>query len=303
MVIQSRSYQKEVDFDKILNFLRGIYLETKNIFCYFPNRFENDKNNYITGIHIWEEVRSEYNSQLKEIVGLSLPERKYQYLIQVKPTYEFLYSEIIAWIGKHLEKVNHLDRDTKELRIVTLEENILLENALIEKKYNKTNVYGFLRIWNNKQDEKEYSIPKGFTIRSIKGKEEYQNYAKAIQETFGHGEWFNKEVVEELNSNSYYNKDLDLIVEAPNGDIASFCTFRMDPVIKVTELEPMGTVPKYRKLGLAKALLNEGFARLKLLKPPLVYIGGAADNPGANKLYESTGFAKKGTYYIWKKQI
>lgn len=303
IVIQSRSYRKEADFDKILIFLREIYVETKSIFSYFPNRFENDKDNYVTGIHIWEEIGLEKNAQKTEIVGLSLPERKYQYNIQVKPKYEFLYSEIIAWICEHAERVNHIDKDTKELRIVALEENILLEKALTENNFNKTNVYGFLRIWNNKKDDKEYPIPEGFTIRSIKGKEEYQKYAKAIQETFGHGNWFDKELVEELNSNSYYNKEFDLIVEAPNGDIASFCTFRTDSVIKVTELEPMGTLPKYRKLGLAKALLYEGFTRLKSFDPPLVYIGGAADNPGANKLYESMGFDKKGTYYIWKKQI
>lgn len=303
MVIQSHSYQKDIDFTKVMNFLREIFLESKSLFNYLPNRFENDKDNYTKGIQIWEEIRKENRLQKKDIVGISLPERKYQYFIQVKPKYEFLYSEIITWISEHAEKVNHNDKDTKLLNIVALEENILLEKALIESKYNKANVYGILRVWNTKKEEKAYSIPEGFSIRSIKGKEEYQAYAKAIQATFGYGDWFTKIVVEEINSKSFYQKDLDLIVEAPNGDIASFCTFRMDPVLKIIELEPMGTLPKFRKLGLAKSLLQEGLNKIKYFNPPLVYISGAANNLGANKLYKSIGFEKIGTYYYWKKQI
>ena len=76
---------------------------------------------------------------------------------------------------------------------------------------------------------------------------------------FGHGEWFTREVLEELSRASFYRGDLDLVAVAPGGDVASFCTFRMDPPSRVTELEPKGTLPEYRRLGLAKVLGVEGF--------------------------------------------
>jgi predicted GNAT family acetyltransferase len=78
---------------------------------------------------------------------------------------------------------------------------------------------------------------------------------------------------------------------------------RVDPVSRATELEPMGTHPAYRGFGLATALISEGMRLLKKYDPLNLYIDGAADNPGANRLYEVTGFEKKGTYYYWSKTI
>lgn len=120
---------------------------------------------------------------------------------------------------------------------------------------------------------------------------------------FGHGEWFTAEVLEGLSRTSFYNRDLDLVAVAPDGSIASFCTFRMDPPSRITELEPMGTHPDHRRRGLAKALLSEGFRRLRGYNPTLLYIGGAADTSEANRLYEVTGFREKYYYYHWYKTI
>ncbi len=114
---------------------------------------------------------------------------------------------------------------------------------------------------------------------------------------------YGDEVLEGLSRASFYRGDLDLVAVAPGGDIASFCTFRMDPPSRVTELEPIGTLPEYRRLGLAKALLVEGFRRLAKYDPTLLYIGGAADTPEANRLYEVTGFNGRFDYYYWYKTI
>ena len=65
----------------------------------------------------------------------------------------------------------------------------------------------------------------------------------------------------------------------------------------------MATHPDYRGLGLAKALISDGMRRLKDYDPLLLYIDGAADNPAANRLYEATGFEKKGTHHYWSKMI
>jgi ribosomal protein S18 acetylase RimI-like enzyme len=119
----------------------------------------------------------------------------------------------------------------------------------------------------------------------------------------GHGKSFTADTLEGLAQGSFYIRELDLVVEAPNGAIASFCTFRIDPVSRATELEPIGTHPDYRRRGLGKALIFEGMRLLKKYDPLNLYIDGAADNPGANHLYESTGFEKKGTYYFWSKVV
>jgi len=93
------------------------------------------------------------------------------------------------------------------------------------------------------------------------------------------------------------------VAVALDGSIASFCTFRVDPQSRVTELEPMGTLPEHRGKGLAKAILTEVFRRLAGYDPSLLYIGGAANTPEANRLYEATGFTERNDYYYWQKTI
>ena len=302
MSIKTKNYVPEQDLQRILNFLRNTYKETKSLANHFPNRFENDKDNYREGIHIWEKIVNETNHESK-IVGLTIPERNYLYFIQIHPDYEFLLIEIVEWVVEHFRSIKDIQKIEKNLIIVCLDGYRPLEEVLENQEFKKSINYGYLRFRDVNDPIHQFSIPDGFLIRSIKGKEEYKSYAKAIRETFGHGDFFTSKVVESINSNSYYNPDLDLIVESPNGEIASFCTFRMDPKSKITELEPLGTLPKYRKLGLARAILGEGYKRLDKYNPTLLYIGGAADTPEANKLYDSTGFTKKTKLNIWEKVL
>ena len=303
MNILSKCYDSRFDFSRVMDFLRETYMETGSLYNHFPTRFENDKNNYPEGIHLWEKDICDTESEQKRIIGLSLPTRKFIYFVQVHPNYEYIINEIVDWIIVHSIKVKNDPNNKQELHIISLEGYKALENVLSKKGFVKDSIDGLLRIRSLDTPIQTLKVPDGFILRSIHGKTEYFNYAKAIRETFGHGEWFNEELVAELNSKSYYRQNLDLIIEAPNGDIASFCTFRVDSILRTTELEPLGTLPKYRGLGLGKIIIYEGLKRLKDYAPTLLFIGGAADNPAANALYESTGFEKKGTFIIWKLMI
>ncbi|OLS26908.1 MAG: hypothetical protein HeimC3_06650 [Candidatus Heimdallarchaeota archaeon LC_3] len=301
MIIKTKNYAPEHDFERVLDFLSDTYLETKSLANHFPNRFENDKDNYRDGIHLWEEFDESSNE--KKIVGLSTPEKKFLYFIQIHPEYEYLLTEMVEWIVDHFGSIKDDLKKEQKLIIVCLDGYKPLEEILRNQGFEKTSNYGYLRFRDINEPIHQYSIPEGYSIRSFKGKEEYGSYTEAIRKTFGHGEFFNSEVVESINSNTYYNPELDLIIEAPNGEIAAFCTFRMDPKNRITELEPLGTLPNYKKLGLGKAILGEGYKRLKKYNPTLLYIGGAADTSGANRLYDSTGFTKKTRLNVWKKDF
>lgn len=51
-----------------------------------------------------------------------------------------------------------------------------------------------------------------------------------------------------------YDRDLDLVIEAPDGSLAGSCTVWLDPTSGWAELEPLGIVPEHRRRGLAQAL-------------------------------------------------
>lgn len=57
-----------------------------------------------------------------------------------------------------------------------------------------------------------------------------------------------------MQSSWLYQRELDLVVEAPDGSLAGSCTVWLDPSSGWAELEPLGIVPEHRHRGLAQAL-------------------------------------------------
>ena len=100
----------------------------------------------------------------------------------------------------------------------------------------------------------------------------------------------------------FYIDELDLVVEAPDGSFAAFVTVRIDPKTRMAELEPVGTHPDHRGLGLGKAVCAEGIRRVQKYDPSCMVILGAASSEAATKLYDSLGFTKEDVH-IWKKVL
>jgi ribosomal protein S18 acetylase RimI-like enzyme len=298
MPVVSRVYDAELDFQRVMGFLRDSFAGTGSLHNWLPPRFENSRAEVATGTCLWEEV----GGLEPKIVAVANPEARFLYFIQMDPDYTYLEEEVVGWIVEYCA-TQRTSREELKVSIVALEENPAREAALRENGFERGKAYGIFRLRDVDTPVPDFSPPEGYVIRSVRPEEDFDRIAAAIRVVFGHGEWFTGEVLEKLFRASFYRGDLDLVAVAPSGDIASFCTFRIDPLSRVTELEPMGTLPEYRRMGLAKALLFEGFRRLARYDPTLLYIGGAADTPEANRLYEVTGFTERYDYYHWHKTI
>jgi mycothiol synthase len=98
-----------------------------------------------------------------------------------------------------------------------------------------------------------------------------------------------------------YRRDLDIVVVAPGGEIASFCTLWYDDVTRSAYVEPVATVPEHRRLGLARAAITEGLHRVKRLGATRAFVGGYT--PGANALYASVLSAEHDRSEQWVKQL
>jgi GNAT superfamily N-acetyltransferase len=101
------------------------------------------------------------------------------------------------------------------------------------------------------------------------------------------------EVEARLRQCSLYDPNLDLAVEASNGDAAAYGLFWFDPVTSVGLVEPMRTEDQYQRLGLARALLSEGLNRLAARGARRLKVGYV--NAAARNLYESAGFQAAST--------
>jgi len=298
MAFTSRGYSPETDLHKVQGFLFEVHKETGTFQNWLPTRFENSHLGRVEDTRVWEEEGAP-----GRVMAVAIRETKVIYFIHIRPDHPALLDEVIRWIEAHSASKKPDPAEELKLHIISLEGDPEREDALRKRGFERGPVYGILRVRDLDAPIPDAPLPEGFEIRPVRGREDFEKLASNIRTVFGHGEWFTAETLEGIARGCFYIRDLDLVAEAPDGAIASFCTFRVDPVSRATELEPMGTHPDYRCLGLAKTLISEGIKRLKEYAPLNLYIDGAADNPAANRLYEATGFEKEGTYYYWSKTI
>jgi GNAT superfamily N-acetyltransferase len=144
-------------------------------------------------------------------------------------------------------------------------------------------------------------LPKGFMVRSCKGELEVAARAKAQYGAFESKAKFEQYVARFTNfmRSPVYDRELDIVIEAPDGQVGAFCIVWTDPVNQVGLFEPVGTHPDFQRKGLGRAVMLEGLRRLKHRGMKSAIVSTYEDHPPAIKLYESVGFQvvhRLGTY-------
>jgi GNAT superfamily N-acetyltransferase len=91
-----------------------------------------------------------------------------------------------------------------------------------------------------------------------------------------------------------YRGDLHILVEAPDGTMASSTIMWLDEANRTAEFEPVGTHPDYRRQGLGRAMLLHGMRRARAAGATRMTVAclGAPGHPQARGLYYSVGFRR-----------
>lgn len=144
----------------------------------------------------------------------------------------------------------------------------------------------------------EVKIPEGFKLKSgseVDDLSKAQGHIMAFDyEGSPHAE-LTRKYYGNIKNAPDYRPELDLFILNEAGEVVSFCGIWLDEVNKVAILEPVGTHKDYRRRGLGKAVIYEGFNRLKGMGVGKVYVG--ADQP----FYRSIGFEPDFKIHPWKK--
>jgi ribosomal protein S18 acetylase RimI-like enzyme len=136
----------------------------------------------------------------------------------------------------------------------------------------------------------EYAFPDGFSVRSVKGDQEVENLVVLHRAAFGTDNMTAEERLAIMNV-PQYDRELDLVVISPNCELAAFCICKIDEKNdNVGYSDPIGTHPKYRKLGLAKAIVTVGFQFLQKKGVKVVEVGTNSENIAMQQLAEVLGF-------------
>jgi ribosomal protein S18 acetylase RimI-like enzyme len=100
-----------------------------------------------------------------------------------------------------------------------------------------------------------------------------------------------------------YDPELDIVVEAPGGQLVSYCICWADAATGVGTFEPVGTRPAFAGQGLARATIYEGFRRLRQRGMHTALVGTAGVNERALRFYPSCGFEVADREVLYVKQV
>ncbi len=138
-------------------------------------------------------------------------------------------------------------------------------------------------------------FPEGFTLRPAAGEQELEAIVALHRAAFGTQNMM-IENRRAIMRNPAYIRELDLLLEAPNGTLAAFCYCTIPKEANELsgrnegEIAIIGTSPAYQRRGLGRAMLLVGLQRLKDFGVETATLGTSSENEGAHFVYFSVGF-------------
>lgn len=145
-------------------------------------------------------------------------------------------------------------------------------------------------------------LPPGFVIRPIAGMQEAEKVAAMHRAAFGTDYMTTENRLTIMNTREY-DPSLDLVVIAPGGAMAASCICSVNEANKIGTTDPIGTHPKYQRMGLARALLLAGLGYLRERGMFFVQLGTSGDNIAMQKAAQSIGFIVRYKFLWFSREV
>lgn len=139
-------------------------------------------------------------------------------------------------------------------------------------------------------------LPEGYRLKSLADDNDLRKIHRVLWRGFDHdGEPPEDGIAErrKMQSGPNFRHDLTIVVEAPDGNFASFCGMWHDRTNHIAYVEPVATDPDYRRMGLGKAAVWEGIRRCGAEGATVAYVGSDQE------FYKAIGFTTLYSSNCW----
>lgn len=302
-----RPYQTEDDYWRIRAFLRDVLLL-------------NDRHEYSWSLlrwdyWLWHVNLNIFHLKLEDVihiweadgqmVAMLNPDGDGEAFFQLHPAYhsEDLLCEMMDVAETKLPKCK--ENGTQELITWVNEKDILFKAILARRGYVRSKFLA--EHMRRRPFTKPMSDPvpqSGYRIRALGDEAELPARSWLSWKVFHPDEpdenykgwtWYKN-----VQRVPLYRRDLDIVAEASDGELAAFCTVWFDDITRTAVFEPVGTHPNHQKRGLGKAVMSEGLRRAQELGATLASV--SSYTTGAHALYDSMGFTEFDLLEPWIKE-
>ncbi|HUT56254.1 MAG TPA: GNAT family N-acetyltransferase [Phycisphaerae bacterium] len=289
-----RQYNHAADYEKVNRFLVRTYRTAGGHVNWLQPRWEymhyhpEIRDLDLRCIGVWEAKG--------EIVAVVHPEHAMgRAYFQIDPECAHLKRDMLTYAEQHLSASAD---GAQRLRVIINDDDGDFCKIASERGYTKSEAYetmSHLRV----SSLRPAALPQGFRLKSLAEDNDLPKLTRVLWRGFNHGDEPPDDGVEHrqfMQSAPSYRKDLNIVVEAPDGQFVSYCGMWYEPVHAIAYVEPVATDPDYRRRGLARAAVTEGIRRCGELGATLACVG--ADLP----LYLSLGFRPVYRKSIWQRE-
>ena len=217
-----------------------------------------------------------------------------------------LHPEILAWANQRARAVMNTPYSQRAWFAMVFEEQTTrirtLENAgfqcqadVGENSWSKV-----LMCRSTQTPVKLYEPPPRFAVRSLAGESEVDAYVELHRSVFE-----TKNMTAEWRARTLkhpaYKRDLDIVVEAPDGRLVAFCICWFDENSGNGHVEPLGCHKDFRPYALGRVALSEGLQRLQSLGAKNIFVETDSHRNTAFQLYESFDFQVLKNVLVYRK--
>jgi ribosomal protein S18 acetylase RimI-like enzyme len=257
---------------------------------------DNEENRLLNRpVQLWEDSAG-------RLLGYVLPEGKGDAYVQIHPDYRCIEDEMIAWAEEHLAAPAGTEGRLR-LEFYVCEYDVLRQRLLAGRGFAKTEDWGIIRHMRlGRQPLTKPHLAEGYILRETRPEDlaDCQRIADLLNAAFRRNFHNALEYQNFTRQAPSFRRELDLVAEAPDGTFGAYVAIPYDGVNRWGIVEPVCTHPEHRRKGLAQALLQEGFLRLRDLGGLDVSVD-TGDMVPANALYDSLGFTEAYKSFAWVK--
>lgn len=188
-----------------------------------------------------------------------------------------LHHEVLDWVDG--------------LSVPVLDTDVATLTVLEARGYRRVEPqYPFVHLVRSLEGLPEPAVPDGYRLRHVEKRDLERRVA--VHRAAFHPSRLTVDKYRSLMAAFPYRADLDWVVEAPDESFASYTLCWLDAENGVAELEPVGTHPDHRRLGLARATSLAALRCARDLDARFGIVYARADEayPVPKRLYESIGF-------------
>ncbi len=289
--ITVRNYRLLQDFQRVESFLKKEYQRKDHNGYFLPEFWEYAHTHPMFNPYkahrmgIWEENG--------EILGVAAYEMDLgDAFLFAKRGYEFLYEEMLTYAEHELSVI----KDGVRISDVWTTDQQKDVVELLESKGYEIIHDEAVTIYDYGQGFDEPELPKGFEILSLEEENDFEKIHECLWKGFDHGDQPDDDVDcrRLMQSGPHFRRDLSMVAKAPDGSYASFAGMWLNGENQYAYLEPLATVPEYRKLGLGKALLMRAMKKTKSLGANYCY-------GGMFEYYNNLGFVNAGMRRMYRR--